>query len=63
MSNSSGIKEEAHRIVDQLPGDASWEDLIYRIYVRQSIEAGLRDADAGRVESVEEVRRSFGLPE
>ncbi len=57
------IKEEAHRIVDQLPENASWEDLVYRIYVRQSIEAGLRDAEAGRVESVADVRRSFGLPE
>lgn len=33
------------------------------IYARLSIEAGIRDADAGRIESVEEVRRSFGLPE
>ena len=57
------IKAEARRIVDQLPDSASWEDLIYRIYVRQSIEAGIKDADDGRVESVEDVRRSFGLPE
>jgi len=57
------IKAEARRIVDQLPDSASWKDLIYRIYVRQSIEAGIKDADEGRVESVEDVRRSFGLPE
>ncbi len=57
------IKDEAKRIVDQLPETASWEDLIYRIYVRQSIEAGLKDVEEGRVVSVEEVRRSFGLPE
>jgi len=63
MSNSSTIKEEAHRMVDDLPEDASWEDLAYRIYVRQSIEAGLKDAEEGRVETVEEVRRSFGLPQ
>jgi predicted transcriptional regulator len=59
----TSIKGEAHRIVEQLPDDASWEDLIYRLYVRQSIEAGLRDGEAGRVESVDEVRRSFRLPE
>jgi hypothetical protein len=57
------IKNEAKRIVDQLPETASWDDLIYRLYVRQSIEAGLKDADEDRVESVEQVRRSFGLPE
>ena len=28
-----------------------------------SIEAGIQDANAGRVEAVEDVRRSFGLPE
>lgn len=61
--STTAVKNEAHRIVDQLPEGASWEDLIYRIYVRQSIEAGLRDADAGNVEPVGEVRRSFGLPE
>ena len=60
---TSSIKNEARRIVDQLPETASWEDLIYRIYVRQSIEAGLKDADEDHVEPVEEVRRSFGLPE
>lgn len=63
VSETTTIKTEAHRIVEQLPDDASWEDLIYRLYVRQSIEAGLRDSEAGRVESVAEVRRSFGLPE
>jgi hypothetical protein len=63
MSMSSTIKSEAHRLVDQLPDNASWEDLIYQIYVRQSVEAGLRDAEAGRVETVAEVRRSFGLSE
>jgi hypothetical protein len=63
MSTSSTIKSEAHQLVDRLPDDASWEDLIYQIYVRQSIEAGLKDAEAGRVETVADVRRSFGLPE
>jgi hypothetical protein len=63
VSETTTIKTEARRIVEQLPDDASWEDLIYRLYVRQSIEAGLRDCEAGHVESVAEVRRSFGLPQ
>jgi antitoxin component of MazEF toxin-antitoxin module len=32
------------------------------IYVRQEIEAGIADADAGRTFSTEEVRRRFNLP-
>jgi hypothetical protein len=62
-TRTSTVKAEARRIVDQLPESASWEDLIYQLYVRQSIEAGIKDADDGRVESVEEVRRTFGLPQ
>jgi hypothetical protein len=56
------VREEARRLVDQLPDDADWEDLLYQIYVRQSIEAGLADSKAGRVIPVEEVRRRLGLP-
>ena len=56
-------RREARRIVEQLPEDASWEDLIYRIYVRQAVEAGLKDAKEGRTVPVAEVRRQFGLAE
>jgi len=63
MSSVSSIKDEARRIIEQLPDDASWEDLIYRIYVREAIEAGLKDAQEGRTVPVEEVRRQFGLTE
>jgi predicted transcriptional regulator len=55
------IRPDAHRLVDSLPEDASWEDVMYRVYVRQCIDAGIDDADSGRVIDVEEVRRQFGL--
>jgi predicted transcriptional regulator len=58
----ASIKKEAQRLVEELPENATWEDLMYRIYVRQAIEAGLKDSDAGRVVSVDEVRARFGLP-
>ena len=48
------LKEEAHRLVDQLPSDASWDDLMYEVYVRQAVEAGLADAAAGRTMTQEE---------
>ena len=35
------IKQEAHRLVEQLPDNATWDDLAYEIYVRQAIEEGL----------------------
>ena len=60
--SSTLLRDEAHRLVDQLPDDATWDDLLYQIYVHQSIEAGLADCRAGRVVPVAEVRRRLGLP-
>lgn len=57
----AGVKEEAIRLVEQLKDDSSWEDLMYQIYVRQAIETGLADCEAGRTLSVEDVRERFGL--
>jgi predicted transcriptional regulator len=60
MSNPD-IKQEALHLVETLPDGATWDDLMYRIYVRQAVDAGLADSEAGRVLSVEEVRAKFGL--
>ncbi len=60
---TSNVKQEARRLVDDLPEDATWEDLMYRIYVRQVIEAGIEDSEASRTVDVKEVRARFGLPE
>ncbi len=38
-------------------------DWIYKRRVRKDIQEGLRDSDADRTLSVEEVRARFGLPE
>ena len=56
------IKEEAYHLLEKLPQDATWDDLMYEIYVRQAIEAGLEDSEAGRTTDVREVRAKFGLP-
>ena len=56
-------KDEAHRLVDQLPADATWEDLMHEIYVREAIEKGLGESNSGRTKDVEEVRAKFGLTE
>jgi predicted transcriptional regulator len=56
------VKEEAQRLIEKMPDDITWDDLMHEIYVRQAIEAGLSDSEAGRVKDVESVRESFGLP-
>lgn len=49
MADSPSIKPEARRLVDGLPEMATWDDLAYEVYVRQAIETGLAQADAGRL--------------
>jgi hypothetical protein len=58
---TESIKQEAYRILDNLPDKATWDDLMYKIYVRQTIEAGIKDSDEGRTVDVKEVRNKFGL--
>ncbi len=60
--HTQNIKEQAHQLLDNLPDSATWDDVMYRIYVRQAIEAGVKDSDQGRTIDVKEVRKRFGLP-
>lgn len=57
----TSVKAKALLLVDDLPEDATWDDLIYRIYVCQTIEAGLKDSEAGRTQDVTKVRARFNL--
>ena len=58
---ATSIKEEAKRLVETLPDDSTWDDLVHEIYVRQAIEAGLADSEAGRTMRVGEVRAQFSM--
>jgi hypothetical protein len=60
--SARNIKEEAKRLLEKLPDNLTWDDLMHEIYVRQSIEAGLADSEAGKVVDVSDVRKQFGLP-
>jgi hypothetical protein len=56
---SKSIKSEAIKLIRDLPESATWDDLMYRIYVRQKIEAGLNDMRAGKVHSHAAIRKEF----
>ena len=64
MTNMSttNIKDEARRLLERLPDDLTWDELMHEIYVRQAIECGLEDSRAGKTMPVSEVREKFGLP-
>lgn len=52
-------KEAARQIIDHLPDQATWDDIMYELYVKQKIEAGLADARAGRTVPHDEVKAEF----
>lgn len=56
-------KEDAHKLIDQLAPNATWDDLMHQIYVREAIEKGLEDSESGRTKDVSEIRKKFSLPE
>lgn len=55
------IREEAHRLVDTLKEDSTWDDLMYEIYIRQMVETGIKDLDEGRVHDSDAIRAKFNL--
>ena len=58
---TTNIKDEAQKLIEGMSDDATWDDLMHQIYVRQAIEAGLADSQAGRTTCVETLRAEFGL--
>jgi hypothetical protein len=59
--SAGNVKQEARSLVDRLPDDATWDDLMHEIYVRQAVQAGRADVREGKVVTTDEIRRRFGL--
>lgn len=58
----SVVKESARQVLESMPEQCTWDDLLYELYVRQKIDQGLDDLQNGRVVSHEEVRRMMVRP-
>jgi len=56
-------KDEAHKLIERMPQNATWDDLMREIYVREVIEQGLADSNKDRTKDVMQVRAKYGLPE
>jgi predicted transcriptional regulator len=56
MTQPTNAKAHARETIERLPDDASWDDVMYELYVRESIDAGLADVAAGRTSPHEQVR-------
>ena len=48
-------KELMHKVVDQLPDEADWDEAIDRLLYIKGIERGLADVKAGKTISHEEL--------
>lgn len=56
MTDAPNAKAHAREAIDRLPDDASWDDVMYELYVRESIDAGLADVAAGRTIPQDQVK-------
>ncbi len=57
--DTQNIKDEAVKLIHRLPDDCTWDDLMHAIYVRQKIDASLKELDGGRFYTHEEIVREF----
>lgn len=57
------VKEEAHKLIESLPDDATWGDFKYAMHVREKIEQGVKSAREEPLLTTEEVFAEFNLDE
>jgi len=53
------VREEAKKLLDKLPDEASWDDVMYEIYAGEKIEQGIAAAEQGKLVPHEEVKKRF----
>jgi len=55
--DNTNIKESVKELIDRLPDDSNYEDIIAEIYFKQQVEEGLTELDDGKGISHEEVKK------
>ncbi len=56
---AANLKETLHTLADQLPENATWDDVMEEVRFRRAIESGARAADFGEFATQEEIQRAF----
>ena len=62
MSEATPFKEEARRLVDELPDNATGTDFARLVIERQRVKDGIADLDAGITWSSDEIREKLSIP-
>jgi len=57
VSAMGPVKKEARQLIDKMRDDATWDDLMYEIYVKQKVAAGKQAAADGRVIAHRDARK------
>ena len=55
--NHGHTQQAVKELIEHLPDQASWNDIMYESYVKQKIEAGLKAVSEGRTVPHDEVQR------
>ncbi len=59
MPLAMNLKETLHQLADQLPDDATWDDVMEKVRFRRAVEKGIKAADEGRFVSAEDLESTF----
>ena len=52
----SAVKEEAKKLIEHLPEEATWDDIMEEFYFKKHVDKRLEDLDQGKSISHEEVK-------
>ena len=55
------IKEDAINLINKMPNHATWDDIMYELYVKKKLATALKAAEDGRVVSHDDVKKRFLL--
>lgn len=53
------VREQARHLIEQLPDDATWDDLIHELEIAASIQVGLDEANRGELADDERIAAAF----
>jgi hypothetical protein len=62
MQHDPHVKDEARRLVESLPDDATWDDLLRLIYTQQRVDEGIADLEGGRSWTSDQTREKLNIP-
>jgi predicted transcriptional regulator len=57
--HATSAKQDAIDAIQRLPYSAPMDEIVYRLYVLSKVQQGIRDVDAGRTITSEELAREI----